>query len=353
MATFVGNSKKNKLTGTSLADSIFGLGNNDTLLGLGGNDAIDAGSGSDTLFGGAGNDTLEGGTGNDKLVGGSGSDKLLGDSGADELFGNSGNDRIDGGEGRDTLVGGLGNDTLVGGSGSDTFGWRPLATTTLQQIIDYVRKNGTGNDRLIGGSGDDLFIADAGADFIDGQSGTSDGLSYIASTAGVRVAVNGGTGVGGFAQGDLVRNIERLLGSPFADILAAGNRDNISLGGEGGNDTLVGGSGRNNLNGDEGNDSIVGAGGKDVMEGGEGADRFVFVSATDSTLDSSRDIIVDFDRAEGDKLDFSELTGVVTVQVFLNVGDETVVRYFIDAVAKGDVGLRGNPTINVGTDVIL
>ena len=64
-----------------------------------------------------------------------------------------------------------------------------------------------------------------------------------------------------------------------------------------------GGAGRDQLVGDAGNDTLTGNAGLDRLTGGLGADRFVFLSRADSTLAATgRDVITDFNRAQGDKI---------------------------------------------------
>jgi len=83
LATIVGTSGNDPLTGTPSADVIVGLEGKDTISGLGGKDIIC------------------GGTGKDTLKGGSAKDILLGQAGADTLKGGGGNDTCKGGKGRD------------------------------------------------------------------------------------------------------------------------------------------------------------------------------------------------------------------------------------------------------------
>lgn len=77
---------------------------------------------------------------------------------------------------------------------------------------------------------------------------------------------------------------------------------NLTLNGGSGADVLVGGAGNDSLSGQGGNDVLAGAAGSDTLTGGAGADRFDYNSITDGI-----DTIVDFKRAEGDKLDIRDL----------------------------------------------
>ncbi|MDR6754987.1 Ca2+-binding RTX toxin-like protein [Mycoplana sp. BE70] len=83
-----------------------------------------------------------------------------------------------------------------------------------------------------------------------------------------------------------------------------GGKGNDTLKGDAGNDLLQGDDGNDVLVGGDGNDTLYGGLGKDTLTGGAGKDMFVFKSLRDSTINSlGRDVIKDFSRAEGDKID--------------------------------------------------
>ena len=92
-------------------------------------------------------------------------------------------------------------------------------------------------------------------------------------------------------QGD-----DTLNGSPFDDILFA----------FAGSDVVLGGGGNDEMNGGDGSDDLTGGRGADIQTGGAGADTFIFLARSDSTKKTSgRDLILDFNRDEGDKVDLS------------------------------------------------
>jgi Ca2+-binding RTX toxin-like protein len=73
------------------------------------------------------------------------------------------------------------------------------------------------------------------------------------------------------------------------------------------NDKLRGYDGNDHIYGRLGNDFLYGGLGRDILSGGDGADRFVFKKTADSWRgpdEKTIDTILDFDRTEGDKLDF-------------------------------------------------
>ena len=260
-----------------------------------GNEADNLIYGDSTRTGAGGNDTLGGHYGDDTIYGGSGNDEIGGSYDDDLLFGDAGDDILSGGAGRDTLQGGAGADSLYGGA--------------------------------------------------DG----SDWVSYTASTAAVAVTLIAGdtsTGSGGHAAGDRINGVNNVQGSAYGDLLRdsalsnaynanifkgmAGN-DRLYLGsnhdtgyGGAGHDQVYGEAGNDLLYGDAGNDSLRGGQGADQLYGGDNADRFIFASAAESTTTSAgRDVLRDFDRAEGDKIDLRLIdarSGTATNDAFAFIG---------------------------------
>jgi Ca2+-binding RTX toxin-like protein len=65
--------------------------------------------------------------------------------------------------------------------------------------------------------------------------------------------------------------------------------------------------------------------GSDVLTGGNGADIFVFSSVTHSPGTNARDTITDFNSAQGDKIDLSQIDANALVadrQPFVFIGSE-------------------------------
>jgi Ca2+-binding RTX toxin-like protein len=79
------------------------------------------------------------------------------------------------------------------------------------------------------------------------------------------------------------------------------------LAGNAADNQLVGSIGADTLDGREGNDMLTGGGGQDTLTGGGGADRFRFDAASDSVVGASADVITDFSRAQGDRIDLSQI----------------------------------------------
>lgn len=99
---------------------------------------------------------------------------------------------------------------------------------------------------------------------------------------------------------------DRLYGGDHNDKLY-GNEDNDSLYGDGGDDYLEGGAGNDILNGGSGRDTLIGGSLKDELTGGSGADIFRYATPDQSPRGSGRDIIRDFSRKDGDKIDLSNI----------------------------------------------
>ena len=201
---------------------------------------------------------------------------------------------------------------------------------------------------LIGDANNNLIIGGAGADYIDGGGGT-DTVSYAASAT---VYLGGEKANGGAALGDVLKNVENLVGGAGNDTFTGGAMNNVLSGMDGndelngglGDDMLVGGKGTDTLKGGKGNDRLVGGDGNDDLYGGDGADIFVVgnndgkdtIKATESTPDFSRtagDVIVlkgfsDADQTDREtRVDISHATNAV---VKVKGKDVVVVENFKD-----------------------
>lgn len=250
MATYTGTSGSNTITGGNQADTLYGLE---------GNDSLNGGNGSDAVYGGAGDDTLIGGTGNaDSLYGGDGLDV------ASYAASNAGVDV--------NLATGLGSgghaagdvlveiENLIGSAYADT-----LAGDGGANLID----GGAGNDVMAGGGGADTLIGGLGTDSVD----------YSASGAAVTIDLATGSATGGDAAGDVLSQIESILGSNFADLLT-GDAGGNSLTGNAGADSLYGGGGADSLYGGNDNDLLQGGSGSDRLDGGAGVDTVDYAEST-------------------------------------------------------------------------
>jgi serralysin len=91
---------------------------------------------------------------------------------------------------------------------------------------------------------------------------------------------------------------DKLKGGGRADDIQ-GRPGNDSIEGRGGDDVLRGGRGRDTLDGGAGNDWLSGGRDADTLRGGPGADAF------NSFEDSGVDQILDFNAAEGDRVEIT------------------------------------------------
>lgn len=221
---------------------------------------------------------------------------LIGTTNADIIYGYEGEDGLNGGAGNDTLYGGAGGDILIGGAGADVLdGGEDQLGTGAEHMETYI---------------DFIVWADA---YLTAQGDTA---NYADSNAKVTIDLSTGTATGGHAQGDVLVDIEHLVGSRYNDTLIGNDEDNILEGGKGsdymdgglGIDTvsyqsssqgvfvnlyngngygtsgdaagdslrnienLIGSNYNDALIGDRYNNYLEGAGGNDVLQGGMGAD---------------------------------------------------------------------------------
>ncbi|MFD2054170.1 DUF5801 repeats-in-toxin domain-containing protein [Mesorhizobium calcicola] len=153
----------------------------------------------------------------------------------------------------------------------------------------------------------EVIAASSGADTINGGTGPGDTVDYSGSALAISINLaddghaSGAPGTfanpldgnigGGNAAGDILTNIEGLIGGSGADFLF----------GNSGNNYLSGGAGNDTLKGEGGNDLLIGGLGQDTLTGGTGADTFKLDS-----LDIN-DLITDYNGAEGDKIDLTAL----------------------------------------------
>jgi Ca2+-binding RTX toxin-like protein len=203
---------------------------------------------------------------------------------------------------------GITNDRMEGGGGDD--------------VINGLR----GNDVLLGGGGDDVIEGGIGADTIDGGANTArnagkknwgDTVRYaksVAVTLDLRMTT---AQVGGEAQGDILIDIEHVVGSQSGnDVIDGGDAAN-RLDGLGGNntirgwggddvivagtgaDTLEGGDGVDNVSGGEGNDILKGDDGDDILAGGAGIDK-VFGGEGKDRIQGGEGNDIELDGGAGD-----------------------------------------------------
>jgi Ca2+-binding RTX toxin-like protein len=142
---------------------------------------------------------------------------------------------------------------------------------------DDVVIGNAGADIILAWGGNDLINGGGGGDLIDGMTG-DDTVTYETSAAAVDVNLATNHNKGGDAEGDLLFNIDNIIGSAFNDTIVGNGSNNRLYGGDG-NDTLKGGGGADYLEGGDGNDIISIDSVSDRADGGEGIDTLVLSDA--------------------------------------------------------------------------
>ena len=330
-ARHFGNGRANRLNGTDADDMIAGRGGRDRLDGGDGDDRLAGGSGADQLRGGDGDDLLLGQRGNDHSMGGKGNDyirdmqghnRVQAGSGDDAVRTGRGHDKIQAGDGDDMVMAGRGRDMVYGGDGDDAL-WGQ-----------------GGHDKLDGGEGDDRLYGGAGRDRLDG----GDGDDMIA----------GGRG-------------HDIIKSQFGNdvIYGGGGNDKIMLRSDGGEPVIAQNPALARYYPDN---PIEDA--DDVISGGRGADTFLFrldIAATEAIArkhadangvinwqavagendnphdhwvnGNGDDVITDFSKAQGDKIQIKGHTVVATVEHYDADDDGTMDSTLITL--KSDQGGNG------------
>lgn len=276
--------------------------------------------------------TQTGTAASDYLTGHDGVDVLKGAAGDDSLYGYAGNDTLDGGAGTDYLYGGAGNDTYVFGrnfggtsgadyvyeelrEGSDTIKFTSLKSTDVYSWSDwsgyYIQSKTNADDRVyIAGS-----VQNESHDVISRieKITFSDGVTWSLSS-GLIVQDN--------------NESHYMYGSSLADNFKGNGGDDM-IHGYGGNDRLYGGSGN------------------DTLYGGTGSDTFVFMAS--DTANSAIDDIMDFNIAEGDKLDISALLQGYDPLTHAITDFVQITTNGYNSILKVDVNGGGNSFVQIAT----
>nr|WP_312230039.1 Calx-beta domain-containing protein [Pseudomonas sp.] len=152
-----------------------------------------------------------------------------------------------------------------------------------------------GNDTISGGDGNDIIFGDVI---------NTDGLKWGVDGNPTRPAdLHDGAGVKALETFLELKNGIAPSNGDLYDYIRA-NHETFNVAGDtrGGADKLYGGGGNDILYGQGGNDLLVGGAGDDILFGGAGADTFAWQKG-----DFGKDVIKDFNVAEGDTIDLSSL----------------------------------------------
>ncbi|HLO75598.1 MAG TPA: type I secretion C-terminal target domain-containing protein [Magnetospirillum sp.] len=337
-----GSSFADVIAGRAIADTIEGNGSGDVITGLGGDDILYGDSGADLLHGGDANDTVNGGTEADKVYGDAGND-LLTVLAANEI---TTGDTLDGGIGVDRLTvfgSAAGVDlsdarligietldirarTLIAGTQIAGFttitgsGYTSVLQLAAAGTMDLRTKTVSSVGTLAGSTGADAIYATAGVDRINGDAGNDllygfDGNDSLTGGAGDD-RLDGGGGNDWADYSATATGVTVSLATTAAQNTVSAGRDTLI-----GIENLMGTAGADRLTGNGLANSLFGGVGADTLTGGEGADRFCFTGGyyqpapgqqyvgqfdaghTAATMD----VITDFNRAQGDKIDLSRI----------------------------------------------
>ena len=214
--------------------------------------------------------------------------KLTGNTKNNFLAGGSGKDSIDGGKGADTISGGKGADTLTGGAGSDVFLYadgdgsdvitdytsgEDLIRLTSGEVKDYSVKNGDAILKIGSGS---ITLKGAGTSAISVRDADdvlktySRGLIYNATRISRSDAVTITSGYEDTEFGSYGASVETID--------ASARTKAIEITGNGADNFILGGKGKDTIDAGKGNDTIYAGKGNDLLTGSKGDDVFFYAT---------------------------------------------------------------------------
>ncbi len=300
------------VTGAGTANHTYYLGT--------GNNTITTNSGNATVYDGPGSNTINflsnnaaihftTAGGNDTIIGTAFADRITaGGFGSVRFEGRGGNDTLTGGSGNDLLDGGDGNDALAGNGGADTYnlGGGDNTASVGHGAAKFTSGNSTVNN--LGGTGKDTIDA----------TGSRAGFSYTS---------NGGD--------------DTVLGSAYADTIAASGTGNVRFEGRDGDDTIAGGTGVDTLLAGTGTNAITASFADARVEGGSTQDTWT-LGGTGTGLNFGAD----------GKL--SQATGANLIAISTKPGDTITVNFGTSGDAIAVANTTANLTLNAsgGNDTI-
>ncbi len=173
----------------------------------------------------------------------------------------------------------------AGGAGTAT-GDASVGTDTFTGVNSGLGGNFVDSYNASAFIGFNSFQGLGGDDNITGNGNTQ--IRFDNATAGVTADLAAGNAFGDASVGhDTFTGVNSVFGSGF-------------------NDTILGSNANEIFDGGGGNDTINGAGGNDILTGEGGADTFVYADA------GGADVIMDFNRAQGDTIDVRGVSGILT-----------------------------------------
>ncbi len=215
--------------------------------------------------------------------------------------------------------------------------------SSIERII-----GGKGNDSIVGNSEDSFFYGGPGADTIDGGDG-SDTAGYQYSEQAVTVDLTNLVFEGGEAEGDMLENIENLIGSSFADVLVGNASDNRLTPGAG-NDSVTGGNGTDTVVFEFASTDFI----YELISGG--LQVIYFKDATIRSEDTVADDI-EFLEFTDTTLSYAEASATTGLTVIGGPGDDMLEGDFGNDTLVGNggrdtlQGFAGNDTLDGGADI--
>ena len=216
------------------------------------------------VFGLKGNLIIARGVLIENVSAGAGDDIVIGNAGDNHLQGHGGADELRGGNGNDILEGGAGADRLDGGAGLDMASYRAAnATVTVDLAADTIVDGDVliNIEGIIGSAYDDILRGDAGSNRLEGGPGGD--------------RLDGGGGADWLVYRWSDAGVTVNLG---ANRVAGGDAEGDEIinfehvTGSAHADRLRGDAGSNELDGGDGDDLLEGGGGADRLLGGAGED---------------------------------------------------------------------------------
>lgn len=380
-----GGSGNDRITSSGYGDYFGGSGNDYMIAGLGTSDEqMNGGGGVDwldtSLFSSSYTVNMVTGLTDwgetflnfENILTGSGNDTITGTSDNNIILTGAGNDNVSAGAGNDKIDGGLGSDTLDGGAGFDTANYKNVTsgifadldvgkvyigadTDTVSNIEKFKGSNNSDTFdsntdaayTFLGRGGNDTFIREEGTSStymhtFNGGKGV-DTLSATGLLGAHTVDLSKGHIYYNTTVRDTLIDIENVTVTGGATVIGDGNDNRFvaygsqshTLKGNGGDDTIISGSGDDLLRGGKGNDSITGGFGDDIINGDKGNDTLTGGLDSDTFVfkgNFGKDRINDFNAFDADeKIDFSGVSGITGYNDLMNnhatqVGTNVVIK---------------------------
>jgi Ca2+-binding RTX toxin-like protein len=187
-----------------------------------------------------------------------------------------------------------------------------ISVSPSDEIQTGTVDGGGGDDTLIGGASGETFIGGTGADIMEGRGGND---AYEVDNPGDKVIETAGGGIdiiGSSLTITLIATVENVTLTANTAINATGNALANAIQGRLGANILSGLAGNDQIFAFNGNDRLIGGLGADRLSGMLDADRFVFNSVTESRTAGGVDRIMDFSRAQGDKIQLNVIDANTT-----------------------------------------